>query len=162
MSPHSRWRGIKLCPWRVCIYIYCLEIFCKEDLSLHFQISVSSFMSLWTHGFSFGSGLQSSIAFFVSLLTLCRPWPLSAPFRCVWRPLPCPWPPAHSALASFLVYSVLQAHLPCCACSATQSCLTVCNPMDCGPPGSSVHGISQARTLEGVAVSSSIPSSCRD
>ena len=27
-----------------------------------------------------------------------------------------------------------------------------CNPMDCNPPGSSVHGISQARTLEWVAI----------
>ena len=26
----------------------------------------------------------------------------------------------------------------------TQSCLTLCDPMDCSPPGSSVHGISQA------------------
>ena len=32
-------------------------------------------------------------------------------------------------------------------------------PMDCSSPGSSVHGISQARTLEGVAVSSSRGSS---
>ena len=29
-----------------------------------------------------------------------------------------------------------------------QSCLTVCNPMDCSPPGSSVHEIFQARILE--------------
>ena len=36
-----------------------------------------------------------------------------------------------------------------------QSCLTLCDPMDCSPPGSSVHGISQARILESVAVSSS-------
>ena len=28
----------------------------------------------------------------------------------------------------------------------TQSCLTLCDPMDCSPPGSSVHGILQART----------------
>jgi len=28
-----------------------------------------------------------------------------------------------------------------------RSCLTLCNPMDCSPPGSSVHGILQARTL---------------
>ena len=34
----------------------------------------------------------------------------------------------------------------------TQSCLTLCNPMDCGPPGSSVHGILQARILEWVAI----------
>ena len=32
-----------------------------------------------------------------------------------------------------------------------QSCLTVCNPMDCSPPGSSVHGILQTRILEWVA-----------
>ena len=30
-----------------------------------------------------------------------------------------------------------------CVCSVTQSCLTLCGPMDCNPPGSSVHGISR-------------------
>ena len=34
----------------------------------------------------------------------------------------------------------------------TQSCPTVCDPVDCSPPGSSVHGILQARMLEWVAV----------
>ena len=34
-----------------------------------------------------------------------------------------------------------------------QSCLTLCDPMDCSPPGSSVHGIFQARVLECVAIS---------
>ena len=33
-----------------------------------------------------------------------------------------------------------------------QSCLTLCNPMDWSPPGSSVHGISQARIMEWVAI----------
>ena len=33
-----------------------------------------------------------------------------------------------------------------------QSCLTLCDPMDCRPPGSSVHGIFQARILEWVAM----------
>ena len=36
-----------------------------------------------------------------------------------------------------------------------QSCLTLCNPMDCSPPGSSVHGILQARILEQIATASS-------
>ena len=36
-------------------------------------------------------------------------------------------------------------------CLVTQSCLTLCHPMDCSPPGSSVHGILQARILEWVA-----------
>ena len=34
-----------------------------------------------------------------------------------------------------------------------QSCLTLCNPMDCSLPGSSVHGIFQARILEWAAIS---------
>ena len=33
-----------------------------------------------------------------------------------------------------------------------QSCLTLSDPMDCSPPGSSVHGIFQARVLEWVAI----------
>ena len=36
-----------------------------------------------------------------------------------------------------------------------QSCPTLCDPMNCNPPGSSVHGILQARILEWVAVASS-------
>ena len=34
-----------------------------------------------------------------------------------------------------------------------QSCLTLCDPVDYSPPGSSVHGLLQARILEWVAVS---------
>ena len=41
----------------------------------------------------------------------------------------------------------------------TELCLTLCNPMDCSPPGSSIHGISQARILEWVAISFSRGSS---
>ena len=36
---------------------------------------------------------------------------------------------------------------------AAQSCLTLCDPKDCSLPGSSVHGILQARILEWVAIS---------
>ena len=36
---------------------------------------------------------------------------------------------------------------------ATQSCPTLCNPMDCSLPGSSIHGIPQVRILEWVAIS---------
>ena len=42
---------------------------------------------------------------------------------------------------------LLPAHLPPPFCSHAQSC----NPMDCSPPGSSVHGLFQARILEWVA-----------
>ena len=36
--------------------------------------------------------------------------------------------------------------------SVAQACPTLYDPRDCGPPGSSVHGILQARVLEWVAV----------
>ena len=40
-----------------------------------------------------------------------------------------------------------------CVCLASQSCRTLCGPMDCSPPGFSVHGIFQARILQWVAIS---------
>ena len=39
-------------------------------------------------------------------------------------------------------------------CSVTKSSLTLCDPVDCSLPGSSVHGVLQARILEWVACSS--------
>ena len=41
------------------------------------------------------------------------------------------------------------------ACSVTQPCPTLCDPMDCSLPGSSVCGIFQARMLEWIAIFSS-------
>ena len=40
-----------------------------------------------------------------------------------------------------------------CSCLVAQLCPTLCDPVDCSSPGSSIHGISQARILEWVAVS---------
>ena len=40
-----------------------------------------------------------------------------------------------------------------------QSCLTLCDPTDCNPPGSSVHGILRARILKWAAISFSRGSS---
>ena len=41
------------------------------------------------------------------------------------------------------------------AAKSLQSCLTLCDPIDGSPPGPTVPGILQARTLEWVAISSS-------
>ena len=41
----------------------------------------------------------------------------------------------------------------------TQSCPTLCNPIDCSPPGSSIHGILQVRILEWISIPSSRGSS---
>ena len=53
---------------------------------------------------------------------------------------------------AFHLYGVLAAAT---AAKSLQSCPTLCDPIDGSPPGSSVHGILQARTLEWVAISSS-------
>ena len=42
---------------------------------------------------------------------------------------------------------------------AAQSCPTLCNPMDCSPPGSSTYGIFQARALEWGAIAFSMANS---
>ena len=47
--------------------------------------------------------------------------------------------------------TVTGKYIPVCV-SFTQSCPAVCDPMDCNPPGSSVHGILQTSTLEWVAI----------
>ena len=54
----------------------------------------------------------------------------------------------------FLSYSFSFLTAYCVCAQLLQSCLNLCNPMDCSPPGSSVHGILQARFLEWVAVPS--------
>ena len=57
-----------------------------------------------------------------------------------------------------LISGILLLMLLCMHVHA-QSCLALCDPMDCSPPGSSVHGILQARILEWVAMRSSRGSS---
>ena len=53
-------------------------------------------------------------------------------------------------------FSYINTHVCVCVCAQTlQSCLTLCNPTDCSPPESSVHGILQAGILEWVAMPSS-------
>ena len=68
------------------------------------------------------------------------------------------WAPKHPAHSSSWE-DRLSFKVCMCVCSVTQSCLTLCNPIDCSPPGSSVHKIVQARILEWVAISSSRGSS---
>ena len=53
----------------------------------------------------------------------------------------------HNNTASKVLFAVL--------CLVIWSCPTLCNPMDCSPPGSSFHGILQARILEWIAMPSS-------
>ena len=116
----------------------------------------------------------SCVWFFVTLWTVAYRNPLSMGFsrQEYWSGLPCPSPgdcpdprikPASlmsSALAGrfFITSTTSEAHLPV-SCVSAQSCLTLWDPLDCRPLGSSVLGILQARILEWVAISSSRESS---
>jgi len=53
---------------------------------------------------------------------------------------------------------IIQVHTVC-VCLVAQSGLTLCDSLDCSLPGSSVHGVFQARILEWVATSFSRGSS---
>ena len=57
---------------------------------------------------------------------------------------------------SILVYRYISV---CARTQLLSQPLTLCHPMDCSPPGSSVHGFSQAGILEWIAISSSRGSS---
>ena len=60
------------------------------------------------------------------------------------------------SVTAFIIY-ILYIHVCVCVCVyslvVTHLCPTLGNPTDCSPPGSSVHGIFQARILECVAIS---------
>ena len=65
-------------------------------------------------------------------------------------------PEAQRLLYKYYLTSIpkqLQVVTAAAAAKSIQSCLTLCDPIDCSLPGSSVPGILQARTLECVAIS---------
>ena len=64
-----------------------------------------------------------------------------------------PFLPTSFKFCRMLVY--LQKHGKAVLCTGAQSCPTLCDPMDCSPPGSSVHEILQARILEWLNMPSS-------
>ena len=65
--------------------------------------------------------------------------------------LPCPWD-SPSKNAGVGCHFLLQCMKVKSESEVTQSCPTLLNPMDCSLPGSSVHGIFQARVLEWGAI----------
>ena len=88
-----------------------------------------------------------------------KPKPVLSPRRTVHGPRDL-WPTqlscGRTALLAFLrLNSPFLLVFTLVLCLVTQSCPTLCDPMDCSPAGSSVHGILQARVLEWVAMPSS-------
>ena len=64
--------------------------------------------------------------------------------------LPEIWIPAF--VSSSPAFLMMCTQIIWCVCIVSQLCLTLCGPIDYSPPGSSVHGIFQARILEGVVI----------
>ena len=69
--------------------------------------------------------------------------------------LPCPWdsPGKNTGVGCHFLLQCMKGKSES---EVTQSCPTLSDPMDCSPPGSSVHGIFQARVLEWDAIAFSI------
>ena len=82
------------------------------------------------------------------MLQVALPWG-----QRVWIELPAP------RLHGLALQSPHQQNKVTCVCSVTQLCSTLCDPVDCSAPGSSVHGILQVRIVQWVAISSSRGSS---
>ena len=67
-----------------------------------------------------------------------------------------PRPSTHTRLNHLAIQKILHNIInKILHAKSLQSCLTLCDPRDCNPPGSSVHEIIQARILEWIVISSS-------
>ena len=70
-----------------------------------------------------------------------------------WQPtrLPCPWdsPGKNTGIGCHFLLQCMKVKREN---EVAQSCLTLCDPMDCSLPGFSIHGIFQARVLEWGAI----------
>ena len=84
-----------------------------------------------------------------SCLTLCDP------IRRQPTRLPCPWDSPGKNIGVGCHF-LLQCMKVKSESEVAQSCLTLRDPMDCCLPGSSVHGVFQARVLEWVAIAFSL------
>ena len=67
--------------------------------------------------------------------------------------LPCPSPGKNTGVGCHFLLQCMKVKIES---EVAQSCPTLSDPMDRSPPGSSVHGIFQARVLEGGAITFSI------
>ena len=133
----------------------------KQKASHHFSLSTDT-LSCWRSRVYLLSGSFWHSSFGLFQLSVKSEW------LPIGRPEPgspgsdsntfLPWSPAPCALFFFLTYSFFIYLTECvlvAACvhaQSLQSCLTLCDPMDCTPPGFSVHGILQARIREWVAI----------
>ena len=152
--------------------VWCVWCLVAKSLHSHGCLAVSS------HAVC--AYLVSRVQFFATPGTVAFQAPLSMGFsrQGYWSGLPCPSPgdlpnPGIKPRSSALRVDSLPAELPgkppvsfysrilishenegarMCVLNRFQLCLTLCDPLNCSPPDSCVHGILQARILEWVAI----------
>ena len=98
------------------------------ELQLHFWVPIVQTIFVWL----FIWGIHGKMCLSLKHVSL----------RLLW------WSRIHLSMQGPRVQSLVRE-----LCMCAQSCLTLCNSMDCSPPGFSVHGIFQASILEGIAIS---------
>ena len=111
-----------------------------EDLHIWFQNLLKGYSSEY-------SGYWLAAAAAVTSVVSNSVWPHG------WQPtrLPCPWdsPGKNTGVGCHFLLQCMKVKSES---EVTQSCLTPSDPMDCSLPGSSIHGIFQARVLEWGAI----------
>ena len=103
-----------------------------------------------------GFGVVIKQVFFWNSLTFSVIQWMLAIWSLVLLPFPKPAWTSESSQFTYcwsLAWRILSITLQACESEVTQSCPTLCDPMDYSPPGSSIHEILQARVLEWVAIS---------
>ena len=134
--------------------------------SIYVMFISPDLMSLWVRGISL-TAIQMSLV--PAPIFRTKP-PLPHTKSCISESLqkvsPCAGSPAANASSLWtkhflqtLLYWVRQVGQAALLCSVAQSRPTLCDSMECSSPGSSLHGIFQARTLEWAVISYSRASS---
>ena len=105
----------------------------------------------WLVLFSYFTSISLHLPYMSSLLY----WGHALLTKILWRYLSASHQWVHDANTYYrdVNFSYLVKMIFTAAAKLLQSCPTLCNPIECSPPGSPVPGILQARTLEWVAIS---------
>ena len=113
----------------------------------YFSTQKTSLGPLWVRNYS-----QESYSDLYHICLLVLPVFMLHINGLIWYVLFCPWQFSLNIM-SMRIISVVEYISEVNWTEVAQSCLTLCDPVDCSLPGSSVHGILQARILEWVAIS---------